>query len=133
MSTITYGSTALGYTDGFTRDAERHLRLVKMPATDVKPVRLTPRGRLVVVLMALAALAIGALMFGDSTAATGDAAPIGTETIQVQPGQTVWDIAADANPAGDIRETVDRIVLLNALEKGAGLQAGDELAVPVYQ
>lgn len=133
MSTITFGSSALGYTDGFTRDAERHLKLVKMPATDFKPVRLTRRGRLVLTLTFLAALLLGGIALGDTGAATDSSVPVGSTTITVAPGQTLWDIAASANPDGDVRETVDRIIILNALEDGAALQAGEQLSVPTYE
>ena len=49
----------------------------------------------------------------------------------VQPGQTLWSIAAEARPDADIRSTVDQIVRLNALEDGAPLPIGATLAVPV--
>jgi len=42
----------------------------------------------------------------------------------VQPGDTVWSIAHDLDPAGDPRAIVDRIVALNG---GAALQPGQRL------
>lgn len=129
MSTITYG-----YTDAFTRDAERQLRLVRMPATDEPRLRLTRRGRVVIAALALVAIVLLAIGFGPSGAATGESgAPAQYSTITVQPGQTIWDIAAVANPDGDIRDTVDEIIGLNALESAAGLQMGAQLAVPTYR
>lgn len=129
MSTITFG-----YTDGFTRDAERHLRLVRMQPTDEPRLRLTRRGRVVIAALALVAVALLAIVFGPSGAATGESgASAPYATITVQPGQTIWEIAAAANPNGDIRDTVDQIIRLNALESASGLQMGAQLAVPTYR
>ncbi len=115
---------------------QRHLRAVPSPApvsTDtVAPVRLTRRGRVVVFTAVSLVLAVGAVVMGASVAATSDAAPVATTTVQVQPGQTLWSIAAAANPEGDVRATVDEIVRLNALPNASGLQMGASLAVPVY-
>jgi hypothetical protein len=53
--------------------------------------------------------------------------------VRVLAGHTLWKIAADANPDGDIRATVDEIIELNALPNASALQMGSEIAVPVYQ
>jgi hypothetical protein len=53
----------------------------------------------------------------------------GTDTITVQPGQTVWSIAADRYPDDDTRGRVGEIVQLNHL--GAQpIYAGERLSVP---
>lgn len=138
MSTITYGmsghgSPVHGYRNGAARDAGRHLRLVPMPAVDAPRLRLTRRGRVAVAAVALLAIGSLAIVLGPSGAASDQAgAPQQFTTVSVQPGQTVWDIAAKANPRGDIRDTVDQIIKLNALESAGGLQMGAQLAVPVY-
>ena len=113
---------------------QRHLRAVPAPVAPARPapVRLTRRGRAVVFAAVSMILAIGAIVMGASVAATSDAAPVATTTVQVQPGQTLWQIAAEANPGGDVRATVDEIVRLNALPNASGLQMGTSLAVPVY-
>lgn len=113
---------------------ERHLSLVPAPAPAAAPrVRLTRRGRVTVVLGALAVIVALMVAFGSGTAATSEAGVIvDTTTITVQPGQTLWSIAAAANPGGDIRDTVDDIVRLNSLADGQSLQMGTPLAVPVY-
>ncbi len=94
------------------------------------PVRLTHRGRLALVGAALMVITALGILFGSSVAATDDA-PGEVSTITVQPGQTLWSIAADARPNADIRETVDEIMQLNALENGSKLPIGATLAVPV--
>lgn len=98
---------------------------------------LTRRGRLAaliatsVVMLALA-LTLGASTLGASTPA-GDSPVPGTETttVTVAPDQTLWNIAAEANPHADIRRTVDEIMELNALPD-ARVDMGTKIKVPVY-
>ncbi|WP_293783962.1 LysM domain-containing protein [uncultured Aeromicrobium sp.] len=97
------------------------------------PLRLTRRGRIVVFGAVALLLAVLSILLGASVAATDDAPTLPTTTVQVQPGQTLWQIAADANPRGDIRNTIDDIVRLNALPNASGLKMGTTLAVPVYE
>lgn len=111
---------------------QRHLHAVADPIGS-RPVRLTRRGRLTIVLAAIAMLLLLGVTFGGSTAATNQSGtPTATQTITVKAGQTLWQIAAVANPTGDIRDTVDDIMKLNSLPSAAGLQMGRDLAVPVY-
>ena len=46
----------------------------------------------------------------------------------VQPGETLWSIAADLDGGGDIRARVDRLARLNG---GVILRAGETIRVPV--
>ena len=97
-------------------------------------VRLTRRGRVAVLLAALLTMAVLVVALGSSTTATGDAGdPVPTQTVTVQPGDTLWKLASDANPNGDIRQTVDDIMRLNSLVSASGLQMGSEVAVPIYE
>ena len=94
------------------------------------PVRLTRRGRWVVVVLTLAiVLGIGVAFSGGSAATrhAGTAEP--TTTVVVRTGQTLWDIAASHAADGDVRAMVQRIEQLNALD-GAAVTAGQRLAVP---
>ena len=119
MSTITFGTT-------------RHLRVV--PTTNAAaPVRLTRRGKTVILAVAVAVVAMLVIMFGSSSVAGGQpgTAPE-TTTVRIMPGHTLWEVAAEANPNGDIRQTVDEIVRLNSLPNASALQMGSEIAVPVY-
>lgn len=127
MSTIAIADYSIGTTYGQVAAPRRS---AAAPATSV---RLTRRGRFVIVLAALAAIAVGVIAFGSSTAATGDVASLEVATLTVQPGQTLWQIAAAANPTGDVRDTVDDIIRLNALTSASDLQIGTSLAVPVYE
>ena len=109
-----------------------HLYLVPQPRTAT--VRLTRRGRLAILVAALLTLTVLVIAFGSSTTATGESgAAVPTRTVTVQPGDTVWKLATDANPNGDLRQTVDDIMQLNSLPSAAGLQMGSEVAVPIYE
>ncbi|MBC7630481.1 LysM domain-containing protein [Aeromicrobium sp.] len=120
----------------------RHLRAVPNgvvssgAATDVRTarVRLTTRGKVAVVTLVIAVIAVLAVAFGPSTAATDQTGtPLQTSTVTVMPGLTLWQIAAEANPNGDIRRTVDDIVQLNSLPNASALQMGSTISVPVYE
>lgn len=74
-------------------------------------------------LLAGAALA-GIAGGGSPSAAAGATSPA---TVVVQPGDTLWSIAAAAAPGTDVRVTVDRIAELN----GRGpLVVGQRLTLP---
>jgi len=93
------------------------------------PVRLTRRGRLVL-LMLMVALAFTAFSVARTAtqAGTGPARPA-TRYVTVHPGETLWQIARAAAPGDDPRDTVDRIRDLNQLDTTV-LQAGQRLVVP---
>lgn len=86
---------------------------------------------------ALRRLAVGLVLVGipAGVVATGGepmepVAASSGETVVVQPGDTIWDIAQVRTPAGtDPRAYVDAIIALNGLDGGA-LEAGDELEMP---
>jgi LysM repeat protein len=94
-------------------------------------VRLTRRGQLVLVLLfAVVALTMLALAGPRSAAVPGDAKLEPVQTVQVQPGQTLWDIARQVAPEQDPRAVVDAIVDLNALTDPGSLQVGQRLGIP---
>lgn len=108
-------------------------------ATPVRPamrrvapsVRLTRRGRLVMLaLFVLAAFVAVTLLGGQSAATDEEGTPLPTRTVVVEPGDTLWDIAAPLAEPGEVREMVHRIQELNALPS-ASLDAGQQLAVPL--
>jgi hypothetical protein len=120
MSTMTFGHTPFAARQYQARPSAPH-------------VRLTRRGKAAVLSVAVAAISVLAIMFGPSSTATDDiGAPAETTMVQVLPGHTLWEIAAAANPDGDIRSTVDEIIELNSLPNASALQMGSEIAVPVY-
>ncbi len=92
--------------------------------------RLTRRGRLAVLTVALlAVLAFGVVLASGAVGTQESGTPTPTETIMVGTGDTLWDIAAEAADGGDTRTMVERIKSLNALETGM-VTAGQRLRVP---
>ena len=63
----------------------------------------------------------------SATPAAAAAAPAAQPLYVVQPGDTLWSIAASLHPDGDIRGTVDRLVERNGT---AALQTGQRLWLP---
>jgi hypothetical protein len=59
--------------------------------------------------------------------AVGGTEPVAT--VVVQPGDTIWSIAAERYPAADTRERVDAIERLNGLS-GPLIVAGETLELP---
>ena len=101
------------------------------PAPVRPSVRLTRRGRLVVFLGTLMLVLMLGIVWGSGSVATEQAGtPEPTRVVMVGPGDTLYDLAAEATPAdGDVAAMVERIQRLNALDSGM-LAAGQELRVP---
>lgn len=101
-------------------------------AVPVRPqVRLTRRGRLVVFLGTLAIVLMLGVVWGSGSVATErPGTPEPSVAVTVMPGDTLYDLAAEATPAdGDVAAMVERIQRLNALDSGM-LVAGQELRIP---
>ena len=109
------------------RPVTRAERIRVAPAPTV---RLTHRGRMVFVLAFLAAALVVMVAFGGWATATHDAGtPDPVRVIEVQDGDTLYGIAGRVAEPGKVREMVHQIQQLNSLS-GAGLQAGQKLAIP---
>ena len=63
-----------------------------------------------------------------ASAAASGAAGAAAPTVVVQPGDTLWSIAADIAPGTDVRVTVDQLVQLNG---GNPIVPGQELVLPL--
>jgi LysM domain len=93
--------------------------------------RLTRRARRLATVLALAlGVALGSwlaplLAGGDS----GDLRLTGVSTVVVEPGDTLWSVAASVAGDRDVRAVVDEIQRLNDLD-GVDLQAGQILQLP---
>ncbi len=95
------------------------------------PLRLTARGRVVVVLLALLLVALPLVLGARAAQAEPPASVPQVEQHVVAPGETLWRIAATiAAPGDDIRDVVDGLVRLNALPDSS-LLAGQTVLVPV--
>ncbi|WP_082483932.1 LysM peptidoglycan-binding domain-containing protein [Arthrobacter sp. Leaf141] len=102
------------------------------------PLRLTRRGRIVLVgipLMLLAAVLLSLAGFFTSPAKASDSvadlAPTPSVSVTVQPGDSLWAIAGYVAPDRDARDVIADIVQLNNLTGGAVLP-GQQLFVPTY-
>ena len=115
------------------------LRLVEPPASrGARPARRRPRpavlrrrrlaALLVLVLAVLACRALlGWSLAGEATAPPGRVAPVSVRTHVVQPGDTLWGIARQAQPEGDVRPLVDRLA---ASRRGQPLRVGERVVLP---
>lgn len=95
-------------------------------------VRLTRRGRALVFLLALAAVALAAIWLAAGSAATRvDGGDPQVRLVTVAPGDTLWDIASDAaaTSGDDVRDMMDAIQQLNTID-GSVVYVGQELRVP---
>ncbi|KQY56723.1 LysM peptidoglycan-binding domain-containing protein [Nocardioides sp. Root140] len=94
-------------------------------------VRLTQRGRLVVFVAAMLFVLAAAVFLGTSSMATNHAGvDQPTRAVTVQPGDTLWAIAADVADDGEVRDMVHTIKQLNALDSSM-LVAGQQIYVPL--
>ena len=94
-------------------------------------VRLTRRGRLVVFTGALLLVLALGVLWGSGSVATeqpGTADP--TLVVQVEAGDTLYDIAARVTTDGDVAAMVEQIEDLNRLDTSV-VYAGQKLRVPV--
>jgi nucleoid-associated protein YgaU len=106
--------------------------------SDGAALRLTRRGRLALTtLTALAAaaaivamvVALGALGAEHATAESGRAPVQERRAVLVQPGETLWSIAAQVDAEADRRDVIDEIVRINGLPSSQ-VAAGQTLVLP---
>ncbi|GAA1353546.1 LysM peptidoglycan-binding domain-containing protein [Falsarthrobacter nasiphocae] len=97
--------------------------------------RLTRRGRFVLVGLPLFALLLGLIVGGSFMATQADAstsAAPSVAVVTVEPGESMWEVAQRTNPGTDPREVVAAIVEANGLASSA-LEPGQELSVPLFK
>lgn len=102
---------------------------------DARPTPATYRRRRAVALV-LAVVFVVVTMAGiravlrplvDPPGAASTVPAAGAGTLLVQPGETLWSIARDLQPTGDVRALVDELAARNG---GATLEAGQHLVLP---
>ncbi|AVG24172.1 LysM-like protein [Pontimonas salivibrio] len=92
------------------------------------PLRITRRGRLVLVGLISLPVLVMSLLFATPGAQAG--AEDGTvELYTVLAGESLWDIAEDIAPEQDPRVVIDRLLSANGLT-ATGLQPGQQLIIP---
>lgn len=102
-------------------------------SADRGAVRLTRRGRIVLVLVSTGFLLLAVLLSGRITADAGTSLVDqgrATGVVVVQPGESLWQIARAIAPEVDPRETVSAIRTLNGLGDST-LVAGQSIVVPL--
>jgi LysM repeat protein len=94
-------------------------------------VRLTRRGRLAAVVLALLVLLVATAALGRSVvaASTGHGGTPALATVVVEPGQTLWQLARTVAPHADPRDTVIRLERLNGLDSPV-VRPGQQLLIP---
>lgn len=99
------------------------------PAT--APLRLTRRGRAVLVGLALAVVMVLGVFFGAGSVATDEpGTPVPSTVVMVGQGETLWGIASAAAGDGSTRAMISEIARLNALDSSM-VTAGQKLRIPV--
>jgi hypothetical protein len=94
--------------------------------------RLTRRGRVVLTTLAAIPLLVVVALFalnGGQASAGDTAADVHFQTVTIEPGETLWQLAEQTAPNADPRDFVQDVVSLNALD-GSGVQAGEQIAIP---
>jgi len=95
--------------------------------------RLTRRGRLVVrcgvLILALLGVLVAVLIASRPAVAGAQSGPVRVQYHVVMPGETLWGIAGRVDPHADRRDTIARIVELNALPD-SGVEVGERIALP---
>ena len=101
-------------------------------------VRLTRRGRIVVATLITASVVLVAALAWLAGTTRAEAAGSGPpasavyhslRSVVVQPGESLWTIATQADPAGDPRAVMQEIIDINALH-GTSVQPGERLWLP---
>jgi nucleoid-associated protein YgaU len=85
--------------------------------------RMRPIGRLAAVMLLVLCVSLGLAIVAHGGTVTQDA------TVVVQPGDTLWSIAAQRYPTDDVRARVDGIERANGLQSPV-IEAGEILKLP---
>ena len=99
------------------------------PVPERAPVRLTRRG-VAVLSIAIASLAGGLVWVARASAPEAAAPRTAPHVVVVQPGDTLWGIAAAAAPGADPQAEVERLMRRNHLTDAGQLRPGMQLQVP---
>jgi hypothetical protein len=95
-------------------------------------IRLTRRGRWLLVLTVMILLVIAGFTLGRGSSLAVSGAHRSTHhSVVVQPGETMWSVAVRVAPHVDPRLVVADIQALNHLSS-AGVEPGEQLLVPTF-
>ena len=92
--------------------------------------RMTARGRAVLLTILATPLVVAALAFGlNAGAANGTASSTPLQKVTVVGGETLWGLAHEIAPKADPRDVIANIMAVNQLHT-ADIQPGEQLSVP---
>lgn len=92
--------------------------------------RLTRRGRILLVVLVAALLLVVFSIGRASSQASSSAVKAAPATVVVQTGETLWQVARRVAPKADPRVTVQRIIDLNGLGGAADVHPGQQIVLP---
>lgn len=106
-------------------------RAAPRPATPARPapIRLTRRGRVVVVLFLSAVLLVAGWFVSRAVADAATTHRPASPSVVARPGDTLWSIAVRTRPDTDPRVTVERLIDANGLGTPV-IQPGQRLILP---
>ena len=132
MSTAGATDTGVVYTGVIRTGSCSGLAHSATPTNAVPRLRITQRGRSLLVAVVAAPLVIAAMVLalngGEATASLGGP-DVPFQYVTVSSGETLWQLAGQLAPTADPREVIEQIVQLNQLAS-ADVFAGQELAIP---
>ena len=102
------------------------------PTPSSTPVRLTRRGRIVIVLTLMLILLVAAFTLGRGSSQAAGRHHAVRHTVTVEAGETLWSVAARIAPHADPRLVVADISALNHLTS-AVVEPGQQLVVPTVR
>ncbi|MES1170720.1 MAG: LysM peptidoglycan-binding domain-containing protein [Leifsonia sp.] len=105
---------------------------ITLKSATMPRLRLTKRGRRVLVALVAFPLVAAALAFalnGGMAAATNVTGASSLQYVTVESGQSLWQLASEIAPSADPRDVISDVVHLNQLT-GTDIQAGQRLAIP---
>jgi hypothetical protein len=92
--------------------------------------RMTARGRAVLLTLLAAPLVVAALAFGlNAGAANGTTSSTPLQKVTVVGGETLWGLAQEIAPRDDPRDVIADIMSVNRMQT-ANIQPGEQLSVP---
>ncbi len=106
---------------------------VRHSVAPVRSAAVYERRRLGIVAAAVICATVGVLIASTRFADAGDAVPTGAGTLGIgtvviaQPGDTLWSLAREVQPDGDVRPLVARLARSHG---GSALRAGDRIVLP---
>lgn len=108
-------------------------RVRRTAEAEAPALRLTRRGRMVMTALSVLVFGSAIVVLGLRISGVLEPGPDFTHTVPVQvaPGQTLWSIAQDTNPAQDPATVVEKIADLNKLSGPADLVPGQTLQIPI--